>query len=89
MKLSELKRQAAEFKRIQEELATLEAQKKAIALKIQKHMGSQELLEAGDYTIHWTKVVSNKLDTNALKTEQEALYKKYVKQTESRRFTLS
>lgn len=51
-------------------------------------MGVEEL-EAGTHIIRWTTVKSNRLDTTALKKENNALYLRYLKQTTSRRFTIS
>lgn len=48
-----------------------------------------EELEAGQYIARFTTVVSNRLDTTALKRENNALYQRYVKQTTSRRFSIA
>ena len=58
---------------------------------IKREMDSRgvEELEAGQYIARFTTVVSNRLDTTALKRENNALYQRYIKQTTSRRFTIS
>ena len=48
-----------------------------------------EELEAGAYIIRWTSVLSNRFDTTAFKREHNDLYKQYIKQTASRRFSIS
>lgn len=48
-----------------------------------------EEMEAGQYIARFTTVVSNRLDTTALKRENAALYQRYTKQTTSRRFSIA
>jgi len=43
----------------------------------------------GSYIVRLTDVVSNRFATSAFKKECPALYQMYVKQTTSRRFTIS
>lgn len=58
---------------------------------IKKEMDSRgvEELEAGQYIARFTTVVSNRLDTTALKRENAALYQRYLKQSTSRRFSIA
>ena len=58
---------------------------------IKKEMDSRgvEELEAGQFIARFTTVVSNRLDTTALKTENAALYQRYLKQSTSRRFSIA
>lgn len=79
-------------------LKELEIQKKAIedqmeALKaeIQADMEAKGLEEqaAGDWIVRWTKVVTKRFDSKAFKKEHESLYDQYMKQTESRRFSIA
>ena len=48
-----------------------------------------EEMEAGQYIIRWTSVLSNRFDSTAFKKVMPELYKAYTKQTASRRFTIS
>ena len=41
------------------------------------------------YKIRWTKVTSNRFDTTAFKKAMPELARQYMKQTESRRFTVA
>lgn len=77
-------------------IKALEAQKKALeeqidSLKaeIQEEMKDQEVLAAGDYTIHWTTATSNRLDSKGLKATFPDIYKQFTKQTASRRFQIA
>lgn len=70
-----------------------EAEKEVESLKdeIKAEMTKQntEEMNAGRYTVRWTSVISNRFDSTAFKTEMKELYNRYVRQTESRRFSIS
>ena len=69
-----------------------EAEKEVEALKdeIKAEMTKQntEEMNAGRYTVSWTSVVTDRFDSKALKAEMAELYNRYVKTTESRRFSI-
>ena len=69
-----------------------EAEKEVEALKdeIKAEMNRRDVEEmnAGRYVVRWTSVISNRLDSTALKKEMGELYNRYAKQTESRRFSI-
>ena len=69
-----------------------EAEKEVEALKdeIKAEMTKRntEELEAGRYVVRWTSVISNRLDSTALKKEMKDIYNRYVRQSESRRFSI-
>ncbi len=75
------------------EALAAEAASEVEALKdcIKKEMDNRgvEEMEAGQYIARFTTVVSNRLDTTALKRENAALYQRYTKQTTSRRFSIA
>ena len=48
-----------------------------------------EELEAGQYIVRWTSVLSNRFDTTSFKKLYGELYKAFTKQTTSRRFSIS
>ena len=48
-----------------------------------------EEMEAGQFIIRWTPVLSNRFDSTAFKKIYGDLYKAFTKQTASRRFTIS
>lgn len=48
-----------------------------------------EELEAGQYVVRYTTVLSNRFDTTAFKKLHGELYKAYTKQTTSKRFSIS
>lgn len=75
------------------EAIAAEAAAEIEALKdiIKKEMDSRgvEEIEAGQYIARFTTVISNRLDTTALKRENAALYQRYLRQSTSRRFSIA
>ena len=48
-----------------------------------------EEMVAGQYIVRWTSILSQRLDTTALKKAMPELYKSYTKQVSSKRFSIS
>ena len=48
-----------------------------------------DVLLAGTHVIHWSTVLTSRFDSTAFKKKHEDLYTEYLKQTTSRRFTIS
>ena len=48
-----------------------------------------EELEAGQYIVRWTSVLTQRFDTTAFKKVMPDVYKSYTKQISSRRFTIA
>lgn len=48
-----------------------------------------EELEAGQYVVRYTTVLSNRFDTTSFKKLHGELYRAYTKQTTSKRFSIS
>ena len=48
-----------------------------------------EEMEAGQYIVRWTSVLSQRFDTTSFKKVYGDLYKEYTKQTASRRFSIN
>ena len=46
-------------------------------------------LEAGQYIVRWTSVLSQRFDTTAFKKVMPEVYKAYIKQISSRRFSIA
>ena len=77
------------------ELETLieEAKAEAEALRdeIKAEMLSRntEEMEAGQYIVRWTSVLTQRFDTTAFKKVMPEVYKEYTKQVSSRRFSIA
>ena len=48
-----------------------------------------EEMIVGQYIVRWTKVLSNRFDSASFKKVMPDVYKAYVKQVASRKFTVS
>ena len=48
-----------------------------------------EELEAGQYIVRWSSVLTQRLDTTAFKKAMPDVYKAFTKQTASRRFSIT
>ena len=72
---------------IEEAKAELEALRDEIKQELLSR-GVDEL-EAGQYIVRWTPVLSQRFDSTAFKRVMPEVYKAYTKQVSSRRFTIS
>ena len=77
----------AEWEAIIEE-AKAEAEALRDSIKAEMLDRNTEELEAGDYIVRWTSVLSQRFDTTAFKKSRGEMYKEYTKQVSSRRFTI-
>ncbi len=67
------------------------AEAEAIRDEIKQHMldANTEELECGQYIIRWSSVLTQRLDTTAFKKAMPDVYKAFIKQTTSRRFSIA
>ena len=68
-----------------------QAEAEAIRDSIKAEMAARDVeeLEAGQYIVRWTSVLSQRFDTTAFKKVMPEVYKAYTKQVSSRRFSIS
>lgn len=70
-----------------------EAEKEAEALKeeIKKEMTAQntEEMKVGRYVVHWTVVSTDRFDSTKFKNAHPNIYKMYIKNSTSRRFSIN
>ena len=71
------------------EEAKAEAETLRDAIKQEMLSRDVETLEAGQYIVRWTSVLSQRFDTTALKRVMPEIYKAYTKQVTSRRFSIA
>lgn len=79
------------LRRRQEILALIDRmdmEKKQIEQELKLYLGEAEIAENEHYRVSWKSVSSNRLDEKRLKEEQPEIYKKYRKETVSRRFMI-
>ena len=72
---------------IEEAKAEAEALRDDIKAEMLKR--DTEELEAGQYIVRWTSVLSQRFDTTAFKKVMPDVYKDYIKQVSSRRFSIA
>lgn len=72
-------------------LAEAQAEAEAIKDEIKREMDARgvEELEAGTHIVRWTSVLTQRFDSTAFKKALPDVYKAYIRQTSSRRFTIS
>ena len=72
-------------------IAEVQAEVEAIKDSIKAEMADRELdeLEAGAYIVRYKTVATSRFDSTSFKKTYEDLYKAFLKQTTSRRFSIS
>ncbi len=91
MSTNEMNAKARALKRMKAKAEELAEQMSALEAEIKAEMEAQgvEEITAGTIKIRWTKIISNRLDTAALKKAVPDIAALFTKPTESRRFTIA
>jgi putative phage-type endonuclease len=77
----------SELVKVRSKISDLEMEKEVLEVFLKHEIGTAErLVVAGRDLITWKNQTTNRLDTKALKQRYPALCKKFVKQTQTRRF---
>ena len=71
------------------EEAKAEAEALRDEIKAEMLSRNTEEMEAGQYIVRWTSVLSQRFDTTAFKKVMPEVYKEYTKQVSSRRFSIA
>ncbi len=71
------------------EEAKAEAETLRDEIKAEMVSRNTEEMEAGQYIIRWTSVLSQRFDSTAFKKVMPDVYKNFTKQTASRRFSIA
>ena len=71
------------------EAAKAEAEAHRDEIKTEMLNRDTEALEAGQYIVRWTSVLTQRFDTTAFKKVMPEVYKEYTKQVSSRRFSIA
>lgn len=71
------------------EEAKAEAEELRDEIKSEMMNRDTEELEAGQYIVRWTSVLTQRFDTTAFKKVMPEVYKEYTKQVSSRRFSIA
>ena len=91
MSTTELTVQIESLRALEELIEEAKAEAEALRDAIKQEMLTREVdtLMAGQYIVRYTAVLSQRLDTSALKRALPEICKAYTKQISSRRFTIS
>lgn len=91
MSTNDLVMKAEKLKELEELLEEVKTEAESARDEIKQEMLTQdtEELEAGQYIIRWTSVLTTRFDTTAFKKVLPDVYKAYTKQITSRRFTIA
>ena len=71
------------------EEAKAEAEALRDEIKTEMLSRNTEELEAGQYIVRWTSVLTQRFDATAFKKVMPDVYKEYTKQVSSRRFSIA
>ena len=71
------------------EEAKAEAETLRDEIKTEMLNRNTEEMEAGQYIVRWTSVLSQRFDSTAFKKVMPDVYKSFIKQTASRRFSIN
>ena len=71
------------------EEAKAEAEALRDEIKTEMLNRNTEEMEAGQYIVRWTPVLSQRFDSNAFKKVMPDIYKSFTKQVSSRRFSIA
>ena len=71
------------------EEAKVEAEALRDEIKAEMVNRNAEEMEAGQYIVRWTSVLSQRFDSTAFKKVMPDVYKDFIKQTASRRFSIA
>ena len=69
--------------------AQAEAESLRDEIKAEMLNRNTEEMEAGQYIVRWTSVLTQRFDTTAFKKVMPEVYKEYTKQVSSRRFSIA
>ena len=91
MSTAELSSKIEALKEWESVIDEAQAEAEAIRDEIKAEMlkRNTEELQAGAYIVRWTSVLSQRFDTTAFKKVLPEVYKAYIKQVTSRRFTIA
>lgn len=91
MSTIEITSKIAALKELEDLIEEAKAEAETLRDEIKAEMLSRntEELEAGQYIVRWTSVLSQRFDTTGFKKAYGDLYKDFTKQIASRRFSIA
>ena len=91
MSANEMTTKIEALRELEELIEEAKAEAEALRDEIKAEMLSRdtEEMEAGQYIVRWTSVLTQRFDTTAFKKVMPDVYKEYTKQVSSRRFSIA
>ena len=91
MSTIEIQAQIESLRALEELIEEAKTEAETLRDAIKQELLSREVeeLSVGQYIVRWTSVLSQRFDTTAFKKVMPEVYKAYMKQISSRRFTIS
>ena len=91
MSTTEITSKIEALKELEELIEEAKAEAETLRDEIKTEMLNRntEELEAGQYIVRWTSVLSQRFDSTAFKKVMPDVYKSFTKQTASRRFSIA
>ena len=91
MSANEMTTKIEALRDLEELIEEAKAEAEALRDEIKSEMLNRdtEELEAGQYIVRWTSVLTQRFDTTAFKKVMPDVYKAYTKQVSSRRFSIA
>ena len=80
---------AKQFEKNKNLIEALQAEQEKLKASMIDYMNGREEIEEDGYTVKYIPVIRQILDTQNFKAEQQDLYKKYLIENKSNRFTVS
>lgn len=87
----QIENRVRKLKEIESQRKTLEEQEKALKAEIKKDMESKGLeeMKTKNFVIRWKEIISNSLDSKALRASFPDICEQFTKQSASKRFTIA
>lgn len=89
MSINEIEAKCREIRQLQNLIQEAEDEMETLKDQLKAHMGDQETLLAGEYSIRWKPVKSSRLDTTALRKALPDVAAAFTKTTTTRRFCVA
>lgn len=91
MSVNEIISKIEELKDLEILIKEAEAEAEALKDEIKAEMEKQKTEEmiVGRFIVRWTNILSDRFDSKTFKMAMPEVYNKFIKQTHSRRFTIS
>lgn len=89
MSINEIEAKCREIRQLQNLIQEAEDEMEALKDQLKAHMGDQETLLAGEYSISWKAVMASRLDTTALRKALPEVVERFTRITTTRRFCVA